>query len=170
MNSRENGHAICKEFTVRLKGILQVVYKQRSQNRSLQNTWTNSFPRSVWPFKSILCFQYFEKSPKTFKSFPDISWRLNFRINPSWKFLSNAFYLSKNAPLTPLTLSLLILLSKDWCISWVIEGSWFTQESLGRKPDWLDDSKSCLLKTWTVYWIKVSQRSHWRSGSKETGR
>ena len=60
---------------------------------------------------------------------------LIFRINPSCQTLSKAFDMSKNTPLTSRSLP------NDWYILWVIETSWFMQESPGRKPEWLDDNK-----------------------------
>ena len=66
-------------------------------------------------------------------------------------------YMSKSTRLTSRSLS------KDWYISWVIEGSWFMEELPGRKPDWLDESKSFSLKTCS---IKVFQGSYCRSEAK----
>ena len=54
-----------------------------------------------------------------------------------------------------------------WYILWVIERSWFMQESQSCKPDCLDDSKSLSLKkTCTVCWIKVFQISYCRLEAK----
>ena len=169
MNNRDKGRVICKQFAIWRQAIRQVV-NINTEQRGLKTDSCGTpevipFQEEFWPFNTTLCFQYFKKSFKRYNRFPDIPLRLNFRISPSCQTLSKALDMSKNTPLTSRSLS------KDWYISWVIERSWFMQESLGRKPDWLDYNKSFSLKNlYSSSLNKSLSKTLLQIGSKETGR
>ena len=74
--------------------------------------------------KVTLCFLSFKKSDKTLSSLPEIPFCFSLKIIPSCHTLSNAFEISRKTPLTSNQLS------KDLCISWVIDKSCLIQSLL----------------------------------------
>ena len=58
-------------------------------------------------------------------------------MSPSCYTLSKAFEITKNTALT----SRGGLQSNEAYICWTMEGSWYSHESYGQKPDWFSQSK-----------------------------
>lgn len=76
-----------------------------NNNRDLKiDSWETPellpFQGEFLPFNSILCCRYFKRFLKTFKRFPGIYLRPDFRISLSCQALSKFFDTFKNAPLT----------------------------------------------------------------------
>ena len=61
------------------------------------------------------------------------------------------------------------LQSNDAYISWTTEGSWYSHESYGMKPDWFSQSKFFSCRYLNIELNKSFSRIFPRIGNKETG-
>ena len=122
-------------------------FEDKSSDRSLIYIKKNSGPRidpwgtpartlvqdDVWPLRTTLCLRFFRKHFIKQRRFSEIPYWFNLSMRPSCHTLSKALDISRKTPLTSRPLS------NESQISWVIDKSWFTQESPSLKPDWLSD-------------------------------
>ena len=95
--------------------------------------WTPAFilaQAETWALSTTLCCLLLKKSIRMFNSLPEMPFCSSLKITPSCQTLSKALHISKKTLLTS------IPSSKDLRISWIIDNSWFIQESPGLKPNW----------------------------------
>ena len=109
--------------------------KQIRNNNGLKidPCWTPAFilaQAETWALSLTLYCLLLKKSIRMFNSLPEMPFCSSLKITPSCQTLSKALDISKKTLLTS------IPSSKDLRISWVIDNSWFIQESPGLKPNW----------------------------------
>ena len=115
------------------------------------------------PLRITRCFLSFKNSRKSFSKFPDMPLWVSLEIIPSCHTLSNVFAISMNTALTSRPSS------KELYISWVIGDSWLIQESLGLKPNWLEEISLFSIKIWNISLNINLSRIFQHIGSSDTG-
>ena len=96
----------------------------------------------VWPFRTTLWNLFVKKLLISSSNASEIPIDLSLKISPSCHTLSKALDIFKKTPRN----SRVGYASKAEYILWTMDNSWFTQESLARKPDWSAESNLCSLK------------------------
>ena len=105
---------------------------------------TDTFPCRKLHIKNYSLFFSFKKSRQRFSTFPDMPFWVSLKMISLYRTFSNDVEISRNTLLTSRPLS------KQLYISWIIDNSWFRQESSDLKPDWMVEI--------SLFWVSLFTR------------